>query len=92
MPLPRPDRRATLDHLFGSDVPVIRQPFAPGDPLPYWGARPATETILFDRDADPLETANIVGDPREKQAVDLLRAALEDVDAPKEQYERLGIG
>jgi arylsulfatase A-like enzyme len=90
--LPRPDRRATLDHLFGSDVPVIRQPFAPGDPLPYWAGRPATETILFDRSEDPAETANLVGDDRrEKAAVDLLRAALEEVDAPKEQLERLGV-
>ena len=34
--LPRPDRRATLDFMPGSDVPVIRQPFQPGDLLPFW--------------------------------------------------------
>jgi hypothetical protein len=91
--MPRPDRRATLDHLFGSDVPVIRQPFDPGDPIPFWGMRGPREHVLFDLDGDPLETANLVGTDgvREKEAIDLLRAAMEDADAPKEQYERLGI-
>jgi hypothetical protein len=87
--LPRPDRRATLD--FFGDVPVIRQPFAPGDPVPFWGARPPTDSVLFDLDGDPMETENLTGSTREKEAIDLLRAALEEADAPKEQYERLGI-
>ena len=90
--LPRPDRRATLDFLHGSDVPVIRQPFEPGDPVPFWGARAPKHNRLFDLDGDPLETEDLAGSPREKAALDLLRAALEDVDAPKEQYERLGVG
>ena len=47
--------------------------------------------VLFDTDGDPLETENLAGSTREKEAVDLLRAALEDADAPKEQFERLGI-
>ena len=34
--LPRPNRNAYLDYMPGSDVPVIRQPFKPGDALPYW--------------------------------------------------------
>ena len=34
--LPPPDRRARLDFMPGSDVPVIRQPFGPGDRLPFW--------------------------------------------------------
>ena len=43
--LPPPDRRARLDFMPGSDVPVIRQPFEPGDRLPFWvgaqrGGRP----------------------------------------------------
>jgi hypothetical protein len=88
--LPRPDRRATLD--FFGDVPVIRQPFDPSDPIPFWGygARPGSH-VLYDLDRDPMETQNLVGDAREKQAIDLLRAALEEADSPKEQYERLGI-
>ena len=88
--MPRPDRRATLD--FFGDVPVIRQPFAPGDPIPFWGygAAPGSH-VLYDIGTDPMETVNLVGDEREKQAIDLLRAAMDDADAPKEQYERLGI-
>jgi arylsulfatase A-like enzyme len=91
--MPRPDRRATLDHLpITGDVPVIRQPFDPGDPIPFWayGAR-AGEHVLYDLDGDPLETENLTGSTREKEAVDLLRAALDEVDAPMEQLERLGI-
>jgi hypothetical protein len=74
------------------DVPVIRQPFEPADSVPFWalGARP-DEHVLFDIADDPLETANLTGTTREKEAIDLLRTALEEVDAPKEQLERLGI-
>jgi arylsulfatase A-like enzyme len=88
--MPRPDRRATLD--FFGNVPVIRQPFDPGDPIPFWamGARP-DDHVLFDLDGDPGETENLVGTAREKEAIDLLRAALDEVDAPKEQLERLGV-
>ena len=38
--LPRPDRRARLDFMPGSDVPVIRQPFAAGRPAPVLGDGP----------------------------------------------------
>lgn len=89
--MPRPDRRASLDHLFGSDVPVIRQPFDPGDPIPFWASRAPIESVLFDVGHDPMETENLAGTAREKEAVDLLRAALEEVEAPKEQYARLGV-
>jgi hypothetical protein len=34
--LPRPDQRATLSHMPGSTVPVIRQPFEGADPVPFW--------------------------------------------------------
>ena len=37
--LPPPDRRARIDFMPGSDVPVIRQPFEPGDRLPFWVGR-----------------------------------------------------
>jgi arylsulfatase A-like enzyme len=90
--LPRPDRRATLDFMPGSEVPVIRQPFAPGDQIPFWayGVEPDRH-LCFDLDADPWETEDLAGTTAEKDAVDLLRAALEDVDAPAEQYARLGL-
>ena len=90
--LPKPDRRATLDFMPGSEVPVIRQRFEPGDMLPYWayGGSPG-QHLLFDVDGDPAEEHNRVGSPDEKRAIDLLRTAIEQVEAPAEQFERLGI-
>ena len=90
--LPRPDKRAWLDSMPGTDVPVIRQPFEPGDMLPYWaGGSRAGEHYLFDLEEDPGERRNLVGTAAEKRSIDLLRAALEDVEAPKEHLERMGI-
>ena len=90
--LPRPDRRATLDFMPGTDCPVIRQPFEPGDRLPYWARNPPVgEHHLFDLDVDPGEDEDLVGTAVERELIDLLRAGLEAVDAPSEQYERLGI-
>jgi arylsulfatase A-like enzyme len=87
-----PDRRAKLDYMPGSDVPVIRQPFEAGDRLPYWcyGGTPG-EHVLFNLDEDPNEERNLAGAAGEKDAIDLLRAALVAVEAPGEQLERLGI-
>lgn len=89
--IPRPDHRARLDSMPGSRVPVIRQPFEPGDLLPYWAAGARSEHFLFDLSEDPGERRNLVGTPAEKQAIDLLRAALEEVEAPTEHFERMGI-
>jgi len=90
--LPRPDRRARLDFMPGSDVPVIRQPFEPGDRLPYWAGRDGKgEHMLFDINNDPHEAENLAGSGAEKRAVELLRTALEEVEAPSDQYERLGL-
>ena len=90
--LPKPDSRAWLDRMPGSEIPVIRQPFAPGDFLPFWayGTKP-DEHLLHDLDTDPWQTRDLAGEPGEKEAIDLLRAALDDVEAPAEQYERLGL-
>ena len=90
--LPAPDRRARLDFMPGSDVPVIRQPFEPGDRLPFWvGSNVRDAHFLFDLDEDPGEERNLVGGPAEPDMVELLRHALVSVDAPGEQLERLGI-
>ena len=90
--LPPPDRRATLDFMPGSDVPVIRQPFEPGDRLPFWAGRNAVDAhFLFDVAEDPEEGENLCGTAVEADMVDLLRAALDAVQAPGEQFERLGI-
>jgi arylsulfatase A-like enzyme len=90
--LPRPDRRAWLDHMPGSDVPVIRQPFDPSDSLPFWATTQFDGNHLYDTADDPGEDRNLAGEPIERHAVDMLRAALEEVEAPTEQMERLGLG
>jgi arylsulfatase A-like enzyme len=91
--LPRPDRRATLDFMPGSEVPVIRQPFAPGDLLPFWAAGPVEpgRHLLFDMHEDPAESINLADSSAEKEAADLLRAAMEEIEAPADQYQRLGL-
>ncbi|CAN5745925.1 hypothetical protein BH24ACT3_BH24ACT3_15100 [soil metagenome] len=90
--LPPPDDRAWLDRMPGSDVPVIRQPFAPGDFLPFWAYGTENSTHrLFDLDEDPNEEHDLAGEPMEQQAKDLLRAALEEVEAAQDQLERLGL-
>jgi arylsulfatase A-like enzyme len=91
--LPRPDRHAVLDFMPGSDVPVLRQPFQPGAPLPYWslGVRPGEHHCYHLAD-DPDETDNRLGSPDERDLIELLRIALRDVEAPAEQLVRLGLG
>jgi arylsulfatase A-like enzyme len=90
--LPKPDRRAFIDFMPGSDVPVLRQPFAHGDSLPYWcRGQKANWHCLYDIDDDPGEAHNRVGDAGEARMLELLRTALEQVDAPDEQYRRLGL-
>jgi hypothetical protein len=89
--LPRPDRRAALAFMPGSEVPVIRQPFDASDHLPFWATRHFSGDHLFDVGDDPAEEHNLAGSPRQGEAVDLLRAALDAVDAPDEQLVRLGL-
>jgi arylsulfatase A-like enzyme len=93
MHLPKPDRRAVLDFMPGSDVPVIRQRFEPGDRLPYWagGANAVGQHHLYDLDVDPDEQENRAGESSEADLVDLLRTALTDVEAPADQFLRLGM-
>ena len=94
--LPKPDARATLAFMPGSTVPVIRQPFAAGDMLPFWAGGGFDGNLLFRLDDDPDETENRVGTRsgpgEEKAAREMLHTALRDVDAPAEQFERLGLG
>ena len=92
--LPPPDRRARLDFLPGSDVPVIRQPFVPGDRLPFWvGHNVVDAHFLFDLSSDPDEDENRAGTGSAEEAdmVELLRVALQTVEAPEDQLQRLGI-
>ena len=91
-PFPKPDGRAFLDYMPGSDVPVIRQPFVEGDLLPYWAGRPRVgEHHLYDIDLDADEHENRLGSVDEADMVELLREGLKAVGAPAEQFERLGI-
>ena len=88
---PRPDDRATLTNMPGTTAPVIRQPFAPGDLLPFWAYGAAVDDHhLYDTD-DADERDNRVGSAAEDDAIELLRSALVEIDAPAHQLERLGI-
>ena len=89
--MPMPDSRAVLDYMPGSTVPVIRQPFREGDMLPFWGYAKQYETMMFHRGEDPDETVNRIDDSIAKDAEELLRVALHQVNAPSEQFERLAL-
>ena len=89
--MPLPDERARLDHMPGSKVPVIRQPFGPGDRLPFWGLGQFAGSHLWNLRDDPDENRNLAGTPAEKRAEELLRAALVEVEAPDDQLARLGL-
>jgi arylsulfatase A-like enzyme len=89
--MPMPDERAVLDYMPGSTIPVIRQPFREGDLLPFWSYAKQYETLMFHRAEDPDETVNRIGDSIAKDAEELLRVALTEVDAPSEQFERLAL-
>jgi arylsulfatase A-like enzyme len=89
--LPPPDSRAFLDRMPGSQVPVIRQPFVPGDMLPYWVEGDFSGNHLYAIRDDPLEEENRAGSGGEDEARALLRHALEEVHAPQDQFERLGL-
>jgi hypothetical protein len=92
--LPRPDGRARLDHLPGTDVPVIRQPFDPSDALPFWAGGRFQGDLLYDR-AECAATGEVRdrsdGGERAEMA-ELLREALGAIEAPAEQLVRLGLG
>jgi arylsulfatase A-like enzyme len=90
--LPLPDARAVLDHMPDSRVPVIRQPFRDGDFLPFWAYGEFTGNHLWDHREDPGEERNLVGEPIERQLEERLHAALLEVEAPRDQLERLGLG
>jgi hypothetical protein len=90
--LPRPDRRARIDFMPDSDVPVLRQPFAAGDPLPYWCmGQKGNRHCLYDIDDDPGEQRNLLDGPEERRMLELLHAALSSIHAPEEQFRRLGL-
>jgi len=89
--LPLPDGRAFLDRMPGSDVPVIHQTWAAGDKVPYWARFRATGNYVFDLEDDPDEMKNLAGGELEAELAARLRDALVALEAPKTQFERLGL-
>jgi len=89
--LPLPDHRAFLDRMPGSDVPVIHQRWDAGENVPYWARYRASGNHVYDLENDPGEDENLAGGALETQLAEQLRAALVELDAPKTQFERLGI-
>jgi hypothetical protein len=90
--LPRPEGRATLDRMPGTEVPVIRQPFEPGDQLPFWaGHIPPPESYPLDTDADPFESENQVGTRAENALRDAVATELRSIGAPSDLLERIGV-
>ena len=88
---PTPDERAWLDHMPGSRIPVIRQPFREGDLLPFWAYGRFSGNHLYDLKNDPGENENRAGETRERESADRLREALRAIEAPSDQFERLGL-
>ena len=89
--LPPLDNRASLDRMPGSKVPVIRQPFRQGDVLPYWAVGPFSGNHLYDLRNDPAEGNNLAGSRAERDMADKLREALKQIEAPSDQFVRLGL-
>jgi arylsulfatase A-like enzyme len=90
--LPRPDSRAVLRQMPGTDVPVIWQPFEPGDALPFWaGQVPPSDSHLFDVDVDPEEGEDRVGTTGEAEMIDGLATILREISAPEDLLERVGL-
>ncbi len=91
--LPSPDERAELARMPGSKVPVIKQPLdATQRTRIVWTWGDHRGDRLFDLDGDPGETRDLASEPaRVARATEALRAALTEVEAPVEQYERLGL-
>ena len=89
--LPRPDQRAFLDRMPGSTVPVIRQPFADGDVVPFWAFGSFSGNHLYNLRDDPAEERNLAGSALEREAADQLRVALRTIEAPDDQLVRLGL-
>jgi hypothetical protein len=91
--LPRPDARAWLDRMPGSDVPVIRQPYGAADRLPFWAqGGDVGHDQLFDRHEDPGESTSRPERIHAAGVLEALREALLELDAPAEQLERLALG
>jgi len=59
--------------------------------LPFWAMGKDFEHLLFDRREDAAEQSNRVDGKTEQDATELLRVALNSIDAPQDQLVRLGL-
>jgi len=60
--------------------------------LPFWSMQAQMDDHhLYRLREDPTEEENRTGEPLEDDMIGLLREALKEVEAPDEQFERLGI-
>jgi arylsulfatase A-like enzyme len=90
--LPRPDGRATLRQMPGTTVPVIRQPFEPGDQVPFWaGLQTPSDSHLYDVEIDPGEVEERTGTPAEAGMLDALATMLREISAPEDLLARVGV-
>jgi hypothetical protein len=89
--MPPPDERAVLDRMPGARIPVIRQPFRAGDLLPFWAMGKFSGNHLYRVRDDPAEESNLAGSLEEKRVAEKLRAALIEMEAPKDQFQRLAL-
>src|SRR6218665_195072 len=88
-----PDRRARIDFMPGSQVPVLRQPFVEGDLLPLWARNLRfSGNHLWTLGADPGEQTDLAGSALEAEYAHKLHAALLAIEAPDDQAIRLGLG
>jgi hypothetical protein len=71
-------------------VPVIRQPFLASDFLPFWAYTEFVGSLAYDLAVDPAEDENRAGDALGRRLAGLLHDALVEVDAPDDQFVRLG--
>ena len=90
---PRPDDRAELGRMPGSNIPVIHQLWTAEDVAanPLLGYHLDTASnLLFDAE-DEQQEDDLAGSARERHYEELLHHALEELEAPAEQHQRLGL-
>ena len=59
--------------------------------LPFWAFAEKLETLCYDRRDDPDEQHDLTGTMAETELTELLRVALDELEAPTDQRERLGL-
>jgi hypothetical protein len=75
-----------------TEVPVIRQPYQPGDRLPFWVPHPPpSASHLFDVETDPGESEDRAGSPLEGERIEALASELRRIEAPADLLERVGV-